>query len=677
MTIKEKITKIIIPFGVIVILLTLIVWGIFHLTIEDMDDYIDHSTNSGEQDYSGTITDIYVWKGTTYIEIDGKVNFFYEGNLSKDFEKGDVVWFYAENNFWGFLPKENTNEITSIYHLWDIYIWFVTFLIVGISILLSGIVMYKKERVFQTITLFPFIILGIIIGIYTTGWIFFWLEILFYPAILIIFLVIKKKEKRDEWRQTIPGLFDTGQTLLKKGDKAFTDEDFRQAMDFYEKSEEAFEKVKEGAIGLGDNQLSNSSEKKINVCRSNINQCNIALDKITVEELTDEAVKQLHYAKEDKNKGNYFKNRDNLKSAHDTINRAFDISNKNNFKEAGRNLKNLLQEVRGEMNNIEDLITGDVKGVVYKDIPKIHFDSKKKRDKKIEWDGSKEIQTNVHRTRRSSVDDGLKSLIPGYVLKQKIGSGGFATVYQATDKSGGVVAIKLPKFLDSTLDMSIYDKFQKEANIWMKLDHKNIVEVFESAVDPLPYISMELMEGENLLMLINKRPLSINESINIMLQLLDAISYAHRMGVIHRDIKPENILFTSKGIPKITDWGIGKFMVSQSATKTVGTKGTLLYSAPEQISKKKFGSVDWSTDIFQLGIVFYEMLTNENPFYDEDSAGIMNNILYEEIDSPSYINSEVPEDVDYIVMNALEKRKEDRWRSADIMYHELRRIKHY
>ncbi|MDP7266185.1 MAG: protein kinase, partial [Candidatus Thermoplasmatota archaeon] len=120
-------------------------------------------------------------------------------------------------------------------------------------------------------------------------------------------------------------------------------------------------------------------------------------------------------------------------------------------------------------------------------------------------------------------------------------------------------------------------------------------------------------------------------------------------------------------------WGIGKLMASESTTKTVGAKGTLAYSAPEQISKKKYGSVDWSTDIFQIGIVGYEMLTGENPFLDEDPIGIMGRITNEEVKPPSEYNPEIPPQVDTVILKALEKRKEDRWRSADVMYDRLRR----
>jgi len=253
-----------------------------------------------------------------------------------------------------------------------------------------------------------------------------------------------------------------------------------------------------------------------------------------------------------------------------------------------------------------------------------------------------------------------------------LGSGGFATVYKAKDPGGRDVAIKMPRFLDETLDSSIYDKFETEANMWKMLKHKNIVEFYSSILDPYPALVMELMEGGSLKDLMRSRRLRTSEALSILTQLVDAISYAHRMASIHRDIKPENILFTKDGIPKLTDWGIGKFMASESATKTVGAKGTLAYSAPEQVSRKKFGKVDWSTDIFQIAVVGYEMLTGINPFMEDDPVGIMGKIINEDVIPPSQLNPEISPRVDTAILKALEKRKEDRWRSADVMYDRLR-----
>ena len=273
------------------------------------------------------------------------------------------------------------------------------------------------------------------------------------------------------------------------------------------------------------------------------------------------------------------------------------------------------------------------------------------------------------------IEGNFRYIVPGYTITHRAGSGGSATVYRGMDRDGGPVAIKLPKFLDGTLDATVYDKFESEAKMWENLRHRNIVEFHECLMDPVPCLVMELLEGGNLKDRLKTGRLTIPEALDIFLQLIDAISYAHRMASIHRDIKPENILFTRDGIPKLTDWGIGKFMATVTETTGDEKKGTLAYSAPEQASSKKFGKIDWSTDIFQLGIVMYEMLTGKNPFMDHDPAGIINNILYETVDPPSSINRDISPSLDNFVMKALEKQKDRRWRSVDVMYHELKKYK--
>ncbi len=156
--------------------------------------------------------------------------------------------------------------------------------------------------------------------------------------------------------------------------------------------------------------------------------------------------------------------------------------------------------------------------------------------------------------------------------------------------------------------------------------------------------------------------------------ILSGLAYAHRMASVHRDIKPENILFTKDDVPKISDWGIGKFMASESVSKTIGTKGTLIYSAPEQVSQERYGEVDWSTDVFQIGIVFYEILTGRNPFAAPDPIGIINKIVNDNPPRPSSLRWGIPPEIDNIIMRSLEKRKENRYNSADVMLHEMKRV---
>lgn len=265
----------------------------------------------------------------------------------------------------------------------------------------------------------------------------------------------------------------------------------------------------------------------------------------------------------------------------------------------------------------------------------------------------------------------ITGIIPDYSITHRIGDGGFATVYKAKGLEHEKAAIKLPKDLGETLDVSTYRKFEAEAAIWKNLEHPNIVEFYGSGTEPVPYIAMELMEGGNLRDLLDERGLELRDSAKIMISLLDAVSHAHRMATVHRDLKPENILFTASGTPKISDWGIGKFMAGGEVNGLSEGGKTLAYCAPEQLDPDQFGEVDWSTDIFQLGIIFYELLTGENPFGAEDTAAAIKNIVGGTPPAPTAVSPGLPNGLDVIIMRALAKRKAERWRSADIMYEKL------
>ena len=268
----------------------------------------------------------------------------------------------------------------------------------------------------------------------------------------------------------------------------------------------------------------------------------------------------------------------------------------------------------------------------------------------------------------------IKELLPNFRITHLIGSGGFAKVYKGTDHETRKVGVKVPQTkIDETLDAAIYEKFIKEAEIWRKLDHENIVKLFDSGNQPFPYLITELMEGGSLKQLMNDHVLSINEAVYIMIQVLRGLSFAHRMATVHRDLKPENILFTSDGVPKITDWGIGKLMGDATKTKSLNIKGTLDYCTPEQFDKKKFGKVDWQTDIFQLGTLFYEMLTGVNPFGGEDMAECVGKVLMFNPDPPSSFNPDIEKRLDDLIVGAIVKEKRGRWRT-DVMLYKLEQM---
>ena len=272
--------------------------------------------------------------------------------------------------------------------------------------------------------------------------------------------------------------------------------------------------------------------------------------------------------------------------------------------------------------------------------------------------------------------DYVKNLLPDYEITHILGVGGYAKVYKAIGPKGKEYALKVPKTEDifETMGIEVINRFKSEAEIWMRLKHPNIVTLHSSNTEPLPYMAMELMDGGNLKQLMKEHTLSIGESLHIMQQILKGLSFAHRMASVHRDLKPENILFTSDGIAKITDWGIGKFMASVGKSQTMGIKGTLEYCAPEQYEKQEYGKVDWQTDIFQMGIVFYELLTGENPFTGESIADCVGKVLRYDPQPPSALNSDVPLALDEVIMKAIAKKKEDRWESGGIMLHELNRV---
>ena len=276
---------------------------------------------------------------------------------------------------------------------------------------------------------------------------------------------------------------------------------------------------------------------------------------------------------------------------------------------------------------------------------------------------------------KQPASDHIKNSLSEYHITHLLGSGGFADVYEGTNSENIGVAIKVPQFkMGKTLDSLVLEKFALEADIWKKLNHKNIVKLYDSGPRPVPHIVMELMEGGDLEGLMKNQRLTVTEAVQIMHQILEGISYAHKMASVHRDLKPENILFTADGIVKITDWGIGKYMASEGITKTIETKGTFAYSAPEQFDSIEYGKIDWQTDIFQLGILFYEMLTGIKPYYGRDMAEVLGKVLKYEPKPPSSINPNIPTELDEIVMRALEKEKANRWESGGVMLHELKQL---
>ncbi|WP_297073252.1 protein kinase [Thermococcus sp.] len=245
---------------------------------------------------------------------------------------------------------------------------------------------------------------------------------------------------------------------------------------------------------------------------------------------------------------------------------------------------------------------------------------------------------------------------------QYIGEGGFARVYKAKRKDGKVVALKLPK----TLDPAVGKAFIREITNWLHLKHPNIVELYDVNVLPVPYLEMEYCESSLARL---QKPLPVDEAALIVFNIAEGLKYAHSKGIIHRDLKPSNVLLKN-GLPKISNWGLSK-VLEESMSATTTASFTPFYAAPEQIDRK-YGRTDERTDIWQLGVIFYELVTGRLPF-EGSLSQVMMGILRDEPIPPSQLNPEAKK-VEPIIMKMLAKRKEERYQSIDELQKDLARI---
>lgn len=261
-----------------------------------------------------------------------------------------------------------------------------------------------------------------------------------------------------------------------------------------------------------------------------------------------------------------------------------------------------------------------------------------------------------------------------YEILEELGRGAMGIVYKGRDpKLNRVTAIKTIRFTDDFDEeqaAKIREQFYREAEVVAKLAHPNIVTIFDVGEDlDLSYLAMEYLEGENLEAYARKDNLMpIRKGIDVTAQVCDALAYAHSHGIVHRDIKPANIMILKNGQVKVTDFGIARATAS-SKTRTGVIKGTPYYMSPEQISGMK---VDGRSDIFSLGIVFYQLLTGELPFGGENLAAIMYQITTVEPDPPTKHNPKIYKAAVAIINRALEKSLESRYQSAKQMSDHLR-----
>ena len=267
-----------------------------------------------------------------------------------------------------------------------------------------------------------------------------------------------------------------------------------------------------------------------------------------------------------------------------------------------------------------------------------------------------------------------------YELGKLIGSGGMGEVFVAKDLTlGRRVAVKLlrPEFATNA---KLCTRFKQEAHSASKMSHPNIVRVFDAGDDvetntagveiKRPFIVMEYVEGMELSSLISRGPVKVSEATRIVAEILAAIDYAHDSGVVHRDIKPSNIMLTRSGQVKVLDFGIARAITDAftDLTQTTAILGTAAYFSPEQARGE---SVDARTDIYAIGVVFFEMLTGMPPFSGETAVIVAHRHIHEIPDAPSTLNSRVSPALDHVVLKAMAKNRDDRYATTAAFAREL------
>ncbi len=260
-----------------------------------------------------------------------------------------------------------------------------------------------------------------------------------------------------------------------------------------------------------------------------------------------------------------------------------------------------------------------------------------------------------------------------YEILEKLGEGGMGEVYKARDtKLDRFVALK---FLPSNLTSAESEKerFIQEAKAASALNHPNVCTIYDiQEHEGQLFIVMEYVDGETLR---SKHNLSVKQVIDIGAQAAEGLAAAHEKGIVHRDIKPENIMLTKSGVVKVMDFGLAKLNKAEEAsrlTKAGTTLGTVGYMSPEQVQGQE---VDHRSDIFSLGVVLYELLSGESPFKGVHETAIMYEIV--NVDPPpiSNLKEGIDPEVDRVVLECLEKDKNDRCQSAKELAKNLRKIK--
>ena len=258
-----------------------------------------------------------------------------------------------------------------------------------------------------------------------------------------------------------------------------------------------------------------------------------------------------------------------------------------------------------------------------------------------------------------------------YRILEKLGEGGMGVVYRAEDLTlGRTIALKfLPPEL--TRDAAAKERFKHEARAASALDHPNICTIHEinETDDGQMFIAMACYKGETLKKKIERGPMDLNQAIRIAIEVGEGLAKAHSLGIVHRDIKPANVMITDDNVAKILDFGLAMLAGQVRLTKTSSTLGTVAYMSSEQVGSRE---IDHRTDIWSLGVVFYEMIAGQLPFRGEHEQAMMYSILNEEPAQLVSLRSELPKEVLPILEKALAKEPGRRYQHMSEMLADLK-----
>ena len=269
--------------------------------------------------------------------------------------------------------------------------------------------------------------------------------------------------------------------------------------------------------------------------------------------------------------------------------------------------------------------------------------------------------------------------IPGLSVESFIGRGGMGIVWLAEQlATGRQVAVKQIRGASSwSGDTMARARFEREIELAARLDHPNIARVFDGGeVDGVPYCVMEYIKGRQVVEYVQQNGLGRREILGIMEKIGDAVDHAHRRGVLHRDLKPSNILVTDEGEPKLLDFGLARGVDDAHQTLTLegGLAGTPAYMSPEQ-ARGENRLIDTRSDVYSLGVVFYELLTRQHPYpVDGPLERVLANVSRAEVTRPRLRDRSIPPDLEMLLLHTLAAAPADRYASAGELAEDIRRF---